>query len=153
MRADAKYHPECKDAERRERERGGKLRDRLVQDFEAATQERARIIARQVELDMELQEATLIASTCLEAIDRLDEKPRKPLWRVLTEIWAPERREHGSDPAKGRTGADNRDYCDSVYLFHGNRVSCDEPNGHGGTHHRGMTHEGHQVAWRNEDAL
>lgn len=103
MRADAKFHPECADAERRERQRGGKLRDRLIADLHAARLHQGRVVARQVDLEAQLRGARRVERACVEALDRLDGKRRRGFWRLLREIWNPELQDDRHETANGRT--------------------------------------------------
>lgn len=106
MRADARFHPECKDADRRERERPSLLRDRLRREYDALVAEALRLDERVIELLERHDEVRRAARGIKRALDLIDRKPRKGLWRLLREIWTPSSRDEHPELSKGRTNAE-----------------------------------------------
>lgn len=149
MRADARFHPECKDADRRERERPSQLRDRLLRELGDLLVEGDRLLERAGEMLDRQAEVHRAVRGVRKALEEIEPKPSKGFWALLAEIWDPSLRDERSDPAKGRAGAQTR--CTATWSGSGKPIRCEEPDGHGGTHHRGQDGNDPYV-WANEDS-
>lgn len=115
MRADAKFHPECKDRARREKERRDGFEDMLRAQVDASLAEAERIRERVDELLTEWEYEKRVTEAAIYVLDRLHSVRRRPLW---VRLWASVWRSVQDDPAvqahlgpgspdNGRTGAQN----------------------------------------------